>query len=97
MPPPQPHIRGGEHTDFGADPVGVSVGVSVGVGVASHFLAVSTISCEPVFGFLLNFQDTIKNCLDFGELYLIFKVTTVEKLKIHGGGHLFSLKTLLLV
>ena len=35
--------------------------------------------------------------LDFGELDLIFKVTAVEKLKIHSGGHLFSLKKLLLV
>ena len=41
--------------------------------------------------------DTTKNVLDFGDLDLIFKLTAVEKLKIHDGGHLFSLKTLLLV
>ena len=44
--------------------------------------------------------DTPKNLLDFGNFDLIFTVTAVEKLKIHSGGgvgHLFSLKTLLLV
>ena len=37
------------------------------------------------------------NWLDLGDLDLIFKVTAVEKLKIHSLGHLFSLKTPLLV
>ena len=37
-----------------------------------------------------------KELIRFSDLYLIFKVTAVEKLKIHGGGHLFSLKTLFL-
>ena len=40
-----------------------------------------------------------KNWLDFGDLDQIFKVTAVEKKNPEnsGGGHLFSLKTLLLV
>ena len=45
-----------------------------------------TLSClqkEPVVGFLPNFHGyiikTAKNCLDFGDLGLIFKVTTIEK------------------
>ena len=42
------------------------------------------------------YWDITKNWLDFGDLDLIFKVTEVEKLKIHNGGHLFSLKTVLL-
>ena len=41
--------------------------------------------------------DITKNWSDFGDLDLIFKVTTVEKLNIHGWGHLFSLKIPLLV
>ena len=41
-----------------------------------------------------------KDLIRFGDLDLIFKITAVEKLKIHWGrreGYLFSLKTLLLV
>ena len=46
----------------------------------------------------VNFNWVItKNWVDFVDLELIFKVMAVEKLKIHDGGHLFSLKTLLLV
>ena len=42
-------------------------------------------------------SNVTKYWLDLGDLDLIFKVKAVEKLKIHDGGHLFSLKTLLLV
>ena len=38
-----------------------------------------------------------KELIRFGDLDLIFKVTAVENLKIHCGGQLFSLKSLLLV
>ena len=57
-----PHLWGGGHIVFGADPVsvyvGVGVAISIGVGVvvASHFL-VCKISCEPLVGFLPNFHD----------------------------------------
>ena len=44
-----------------------------------------------IFSWIWNW-DISKYWLDFGDLDLIFKVTAVEKLKIHGGGHLFSLK-----
>ena len=63
--------------------------LTLALASASDF-HVCTISCEPVVGFLLNFPD-------FGDLDLIFKVTAVEKLKFRCGGHLFSLKTPLLV
>ena len=52
-------------------------------------------------GFLPNFHgniylDITKNCLDCGDLDLIFKVIAVEKLKIHGGGtSVFSENTVL--
>ena len=36
--------------------------------------------------------DITKALLDFGNLDLIFKVTAIQKLKIHGWGHLFDLK-----
>ena len=49
-----PNLIGGRHIYFGADPVGVGIGL----GWMSHFL-VCTISCEPVFGFLPNFQGYI--------------------------------------
>ena len=45
------------------------------------------------FSWIYNW-DITKNCLDFHDLYLIFKVTAVEKMV---AGHLFSLKTLLLI
>ena len=35
------------------------------------------------------------NWLEIGDLDLFFKLTAVEKLKIHSGGHQFSLKMLL--
>ena len=43
------------------------------------------------FSWIYNW-DITKNRVDFGD-DLIFKVTAVAKLKIHGGGHLFSMKT----
>ena len=59
-PPPPPttthtqptthtHIRGGWHTDFGADPVLIGVGIPL----------VCTIFCEPVVVFLPNFHGYI--------------------------------------
>ena len=49
-----------------------------------------------IFSWIHNW-DITKNWSDFGDFDLMFKVTAVEKLKIYGWGHLFSLKTLLLV
>ena len=45
-------------------------------------------------GFSPNFHGYIIGTLEFGDLDLIFKVTTVEKLKIHGlGTSIFSENT----
>ena len=44
------------------------------------------------------YWDITKNCLDFGDLDLIFKVTAVEKLNIHSGGtSVFSENTVISV
>ena len=63
---------------------------SAAIVIGALRVNICIISCEPVFGFLSNFLriynwDITKNWLDFSDLDLIFKVTAVEKLKIHGG------------
>ena len=49
QPTTHTHIRGGWHTDFGADPVLIGVGIPL----------VCTIFCEPVVVFLPNFHGYI--------------------------------------
>ena len=51
-----PHIRGGGHIVFDADPVGVGIGVTI---------FVCRISCEPVVGFLPNFQGHNRELIRF--------------------------------
>ena len=86
------HLWGGGHIAFGADPAGISVSIGLGVRFGIHI----TFSClHNILGtsgwvltkFLWIYNwDITKNWLDFGDLDLIFKVTAVEKLKIHFGG-----------
>ena len=77
------HLRRGEHIVFGVD--------SVGIGICVSVTFVCSISCEPVVGFLPNFHGYNKlwhnkELIRFCDLDLIFKVTAVEKLKIHSVG-----------
>ena len=68
--------------------VWIPLASSLASALASHFL-VCIVSCKPLVGFLYIYNwDITKKCLDFDDLDfdLIFKVTAVEKLKIHGGG-----------
>ena len=87
-------LRGGGHIDFGVDPVCVSICIIVIISYQHNILWTSGCILTK-FSWLYN-VDITKNWL-VGDLDLIFKVTALEKLKIHCRGHLFSLKTLLLV
>ena len=82
------NLQGGGHIDFDAAPVGV--GVSMTLSCLRNILWSSG-------GILTKFSrihnwDITKNWLDFGNLDIIFKVTAIQKLKIHVWGHLFDLK-----
>ena len=90
--PPPPHTHTHTTTTYGERGY-----IEFGVDPACwHWCWCDTVSVlpaqylEPVVGFLSNFHiynwDITKNRFDFGDLDLIFKVTAVEKLKIHGGG-----------
>ena len=88
---PTPTPRGGEHIWFWC---------------GSHWHQRDTSCLHNILwtsGWILNkfswilYGDLRKNWVDFGDLDLILKVTAIEKLKVHSRGHLFSLKTLLLV
>ena len=92
---PKPMARG-TYWDFGADPVGVGIGSNVTLSCLCNILWTSGWILTK-FSWLYNW-DIAKNWLDFGGLDLIFKVTAVEKLKIHSWRTSFcSLKTPLLV
>ena len=81
------------HTVFNADPVGIGITLS-----CLHNILWNWLDSYQIFMDNWDIHVT-KNWLDFGDL--IFKVTAVEKLKIHSEGteicFSFSLKTLLLV
>ena len=77
-----PDLRGGWHIDFGADPIGISIGVTLS---CLHNILWACGWILTKFSWTYNWNIT-KNCLDFGDLDLIFKVTAVEKLKIHSWG-----------
>ena len=71
-----PHPQEGGHIDFGADPVGIGITWS-----CLHNILWNS-------GWILNkfpwiyYWNRTKNCSDFGERGLIFKVSAVEKLKM---------------
>ena len=77
-----PDLRGGWHIDFGADPIGISIGVTLS---CLHNILWACGWILTKFSWTYNWNIT-KNWLDFGDLDLIFKVTAVEKLKIHCWG-----------
>ena len=71
-----PHLSGGEHIDFSAD---------VGITLSCLYILWTSGWILTKFSWIYNWNRTI-NSLNFGDLGLIFMVTAVEKLKIHGGG-----------
>ena len=73
-----PSLRVGGHIDFGADPVGVNVPLS-----CLHNILRTSGWILSKFLWIYNW-DITNNRLDFGDLDLIFKITALEKLKIHG-------------
>ena len=88
-----PNLWGGGYIDFGADPIGVGIGIGISISISISISV--TLSClyNILVGFLPNFhwlhnRDIIKTLLwlDYGDLDQIFKVTAVEKGKIHGWG-----------
>ena len=79
------NLRGGEHIDFGANPVGVGIGICIGVTLSCLYNIFWTSGwILTQFSWLYNWNIT-KNWSDLGD-DLIFKVTAVEKLKIHSWG-----------
>ena len=81
-----PHLMGGD-IDFDADPVGVSITLS-----CLHNILWTGGWIPTKFSWLGNWdKKKKKKWLDFSDLDLIFKVTAVQKLKIHGRGDPFSL------
>ena len=88
-----PHLRGGDILFL----VWILLG-SVGITLTYlHNILWSSGWILTKFSWVYNW-DITKTWLDFGDIDLIFKVSVIEKLEIHdGGGHLFFLKTLLLV
>ena len=77
---PQPW--GGGHIDYVVDPIGIGVGMTL--SCPHNILWTSCWSLTKLL-WLYNW-DITKNWLDFGDIDLIFKVTAVEKLRIHGWG-----------
>ena len=75
-----PELRGGGHTDFGIDPVGVGIIVTLS---CLHNILWTSGWILTKFSWIYNWD--IKNWLDFGD-NLICKVIAVEKLKIHCEG-----------
>ena len=73
---------GGGHIDFGPDPVAVSLGVSITLSYLHNIMCTNGLILTR-YSWIYNL-DMTKNWLDIGDLDLIFNVTTVEKLKIHG-------------
>ena len=74
-----PHLRGGWHTEFGMDPVGFGITLS-----CLHNILRSSGWILTKFSCIYNW-DITKNWLDFCDIDQVFKVTAVEKLKIHSG------------
>ena len=74
------------HILFAADPVSVGVGFCDGVCVGVTLSCLLNILCTSgrtptTFSWIDN-EDTTKHCSEFGDLDLILKVTTVQKLNI---------------
>ena len=81
-----PYLRGGGHTDYNANPIGFGVGIGVCVTLSClHNIMWTSSLMLTKFSLIRNWGVT-KNWFDFGDLDLIFKVTAVKKLKIHGVG-----------
>ena len=85
---------GGGHIVFGADPVGISISVGIGVTLFCLYIILWASGWSlSKLSWIFNW-DITKNCLDIGDLDLIFKVTAVEKLKIREGDIFFSENTI---
>ena len=80
-----PHLWRRGHIVFGAGPI--SIGICVTLSCLHNILWTSGWILTK-FSWIYNW-DLTKNWLDFGDLDLIFKITAVEKLKIHGMGTSF--------
>ena len=85
-----PNLRGGGHIDFVADSVGIGICVGTGISFGVGMTLSSLHNILWTSGWILikfpciNHWDITQNWLDFGDIDLIFKVTAIEKLKIHG-------------
>ena len=74
------HLSGGEHIDFGANLVGICATLS-----CLHNILLTSCWILTKLSWIYNLD--ITECwFDLVDLDLIFKVTAVDKLKIHGGG-----------
>ena len=71
-----PHLTGGGHIVFGADPIGFSFGITLSY---LHNILWTSGWILTKFSWMCNW-DIRKDWLDFGDPDLIFKVTAVEKL-----------------